>query len=226
MLLFFSQAFLFVKWTRYIVPTLPFVYLILALSITDILQLVTKKHQISSLKYIVFSFLITISTIFALAYVITAFVQTDTRIAASLWAKQHIPSQAKILSESYDLGIVPFNADFPNISLFNFYDLDSPGLEGTYRQLTEALRTNEYIILPSQRIYQMRLSNAGKFPSGNRFYTMILSNQLGFTKIYETPCDMFCRITYMDNPIFSYEQTANVFDRPIVMIFRKNENFK
>lgn len=225
LLLFLSQAFLFVKWTRYMGPTLPFVYLILALSITDILQLVTKKYQVSSIKYIVFSFLITISAIFALAYVITAFVQTDTRIAASIWAKQHIPSQAKILSESYDLGIVPFNADFPNISLFNFYDLDSPALEGTYRQLTEALRTNEYIILPSQRIYQTRSSNAGKFPSGNRFYTMLLSNQLGFTKIYETPCDIFCKITYLNNPIFSFEQTASVFDRPTVYIFQKYATF-
>src|SRR3989344_2835845 len=42
---FFSQSVLFVKWTRYIIPTLPFVYLILAYSMTDVFDRLSVKKK-------------------------------------------------------------------------------------------------------------------------------------------------------------------------------------
>ena len=63
--------------------------------------------------------------------------------------------------------------------------------------------------------------NKDKFPIGNKFYTSLLNEELGFEKIYETPCDIFCRIIYLGDPVFAFEQTANVFDRPTVFIFKK-----
>ncbi|MBU3978923.1 hypothetical protein KKE68_04460, partial [Patescibacteria group bacterium] len=62
------------------------------------------------------------------------------------------------------------------------------------------------------------------YPNGHDFYSALFAQTNGFQKIYETPCDIFCKITYLNNPVFSFEETANVFDRPTVFIFKKNEN--
>jgi len=78
-----------------------------------------------------------------------------------------------------------------------------------------------YIILPSQRILQSRLENPTNFPKGYVFYTSLLNGQLGYHKIYETPCDIFCKITYLNDPVYWWEQTVTVFDRPTVFIFKE-----
>ncbi len=123
------------------------------------------------------------------------------------------------MTEVYDLGITPFNPYFSHITLFNFYDLDNvPGKEN---ELMSQLYTYDYAILPSQRIIKTRLQNITHFPKGNTLYQKLLNGQLGFTKVYETPCDIFCTITYLGNPIFSFEETASVFDRPTIFIFKK-----
>ncbi|MDO8657643.1 MAG: glycosyltransferase family 39 protein, partial [Candidatus Levybacteria bacterium] len=211
LLLFLPQAFLFAKWTRYMVPTLPFVYLIIAIFFAHFLK--PKKYFNS--RYIGIFVIIIFSFIFSISYFITAFVKQDTRIQASIWAKENIPGDAKIISEVYDMGIVPFNQYFQNIILFNFYDLDQTSSVGQ-AELNNLLSISDYIILPSQRVLKSRLNNKNKFSVGNNFYTKLIDQTLGFKKIYETPCDIFCKIIYLGDPVFAFEQTANVFDRPSV----------
>lgn len=215
LMLFLPQAFLFAKWTRYIVPTLPFMYLIIAIFLNDSL-----KKSVLSMRYLVLCILISSSFIFALSYFITAFAKEDTRIKASTWAKENIKNNPNIISEVYDLGIIPFNPFFSKITLFNFYDLDNAGVT-KMEELNSLILKSEYIILPSNRIMKTRLTNAKQFPVGHRFYTSLFNGRLGYTKIYQTPCDIFCKITYLGDPIFSFEETANVFDRPTVFIFKK-----
>lgn len=209
-LLFLSQAFLFTKWARYILLTLPFMYLITAIFLG---RFINKKI------FNIIIIIIFISIVFAASYFITAFVKEDTRIQASIFAKENISSNSRILSEVYDLGIVPFNSAFRNISLFNFYDLDQTPDKSL--ELKSVLSQSEYIILPSQRVLKTRLLNKNEFPIGNKFYKDLLGGKMEYKKVYETPCDIFCKITYLGDPVFSYEQTVNVFDRPTVLIFKK-----
>lgn len=218
-LLFFSQAFLFVKWTRYMVPTLPFIFLIIAIALSDFLN---KKRQPFSHLTIVAIF-VCINVLFAFSYFVTVFVRLDTRIQAYHFAQTTIPPNAFILSEVYDLGIVPFNQMYANITLFNFYDLDNNSVDATPAILSDELSSRQYIILPSQRILKTRLLQKDKFPLANEFYTKLITGQLGYQKIYETPCDLFCKITYLGSPVWSFEETANVFDRPTIFIFEKNK---
>lgn len=219
LLLFLPQAFLFAKWTRYIVPTLPFIYLIIAISFFDFIKFLNKKaHPLFNYQYSGIFLIAIINFIFAVSYFITAFVKSDTRIDASIWAKENIPPQSIVLSEIYDMGIVPFNQYLSNIKLFNFYGLDN-GLP--YSEVAKALEQTEYVILPSQRILKTRLLNEKKFPYGHKFYSDLINGKLGYEKVYETPCDIFCKIIYMGNPVFRFEQTANVFDRPTVFIFKR-----
>lgn len=206
--LFLPQAFLFTKWTRYILPTLPFMYLILAIFFE---RFISKR---------ILNVVIFIGIVFTVSYFITTLINQDTRVKASLWIKENIPAKSIVLSEVYDMGIMPFNRYLQNISLFNFYDLDqAPDIKSL--ELENFLSQSQYIILPSQRILKTRLVNNDKFLNGYKFYNELINGRLGYKKIYETPCDIFCKITYLGNPVFALEQTVNVFDRPTIFIFKK-----
>lgn len=215
--LFFSQATVHVKWIRYMVPTIPFVYLIVAIYMTDLFKQI--PHRLFNALFI--SIAICISIGISCAFFITAYVHLDTRMAAEVWAKKNIHADEPILSEVYDMGIVAFNQDFPHIDLFNFYDLDSNSPNYNQTTLDEALAKHTYFILPSQRVIKVRGQNKKDFPNGNKFYTLLQKNKTAFRKIYETPCDIFCKIAYLGDPIYSYEGTATVFDRPTVTIYKK-----
>lgn len=214
LVLFISGSFLFAKWTRYIVPSIPFLYILIAVFLEKITF--NKKYA----KSILIFFIVT-GLIFSFSYIKTLRIDQDTRISALDFAKKNISPDAKIISEVYDLGIVPFNSTYHNITLFNFYDLDN-GLEGF--ELSNLLKSTDYIILPSQRIYESRISHPKHFPNGYKFYSPFFAGQLRFKKIYQTPCDIFCKITYLGDPVFNVEQTVNVFDHPTVFIFKRNEH--
>lgn len=219
LILFCSQAFLYVKWTRYMLPTMPFIFLMVAIALASLIQ---KNKNLSSILAIEISILIILNSIVALSYFTTAFVDTDSRIAAVLFAQKTIPVNANILSEPSDLGVVPFQDAFPHIDTFNFYDLDNNSPDATEILLQQKLQTAQYIIIPSQRILQSRIANPNKFPKGYFYYKALFNGSLGYHKIYETPCDILCTITYLGDPVYWWEQTASVFDRPTVFIFKKN----
>lgn len=216
--LFVSQAFLFAKWTRYMVPTLPFVDLILAFS----LQKIQPQHTKRDITFSYTSILVLVlglSFLFCFAFFKTVYLSPDTRLEALDFSKKNIPSSTSIVSEVYDLGITPFNSSFPTITLFNFYDMDTGNQ--SYQAGLTSLDQASYFILPSQRIMRNRLSNSKQFPTGYKLYRQLFDRKLGYQKIYETPCDIWCTITYMGDPIFHVEDTVNVFDRPTVFIFEK-----
>lgn len=211
----FSQLFLYVKWVRYYIPTLSFIYILLGFYGSILIS----KFNSSIRKTIItcLFLLLTISFIYSIAFFKTVLLDADSRVVAALWATKHISAQSKILSEVYDIGIVPFNSSFSSIKLFNFYDLDSNSNKTS--ELKSELVSSGYIIVPSQRILQTRIERPDLFHSGNIFYGNLI-HERGFKKIYETPCDLLCKILYLGNPINSYEQTANIFDHPQVYIFR------
>lgn len=209
--LFFSQALLFVKWTRYYVPTIPFILLIVATGLTTHFS---KRHFGKGLVL----FLILVSGIFACSYFITAFVEKDTRLQTLDVAEKIIPKNASILSEVYDLGIMPFNEHFPNITLYNVYDIDATKIITNPQVI---VKDSEYILIPSQRIVKPRLLNQKEYPNGYAYYQQLFSGSLGYELIYKTPCSIFCQITYLTDPVYTYEGTASVFDRPTLYLFKK-----
>lgn len=219
-ILFISQSFLFIKWTRYLVPSLPYVFIVIALSTY---YLFTKTSNLR-LKYAFFALitpLLLLPPLFALAYFTTAFVQPDTRLSALQYAKDRIPSNSPILSEMYDIGITPFNTEFPNITIFNTYDLDYDSPDFNKQTWAVALENSDYVVLPSQRVLQTRIQNPEQFPIGNSVYRSLIDESGEFELIYQTPCDIFCQIAYLGDPVYHFEQTAYVFDRPTVFIFQK-----
>ena len=123
--------------------------------------------------------------------------------------------------EFYVLGVTLFNLSHFAITLFNTYDLENGNPQFSTETLQDTLAASSYIILPSQRVLKTRLSNPNQFPFGHRFYSDIYFGKEKYRKLYQTSCSLFCKIAYLGDPIFRFEQTAVVFDRPTVFIFQK-----
>lgn len=220
--LLFPQAFFFVKWTRYMVPTIPFFILLTSLFLINLSEIKKAKKIVPG-----FIFVTVLTTvIFGTSYFVTTFVEKDTRVSAALAATKNFPNTTPILSETYDMGIVAFNEHFSNIILFNFYDLDAQSSEFSTDALREQLPRYEYLILPSQRVLATRTGHKEKFPQGYLFYLELQTDKQKFQKIYETPCTIFCQITYLGDQVFRFEGTANTFDRPPLQIYKISNNEK
>lgn len=201
-------------------PTLPFVYLIIIGASDTIVRQRFFFLRSKSFRYGTGTLVVCFCSIFAFSYTQTVYASKDSRIEAAEVAATKLSGNAAILSEVYDLGIIPFNEHFPSITLFNFYEVDSANPEATPEKLNELLQTTQYIILPSQRLYKTRILYPERYSVGGTFYTN-LAEENGYRKIYETPCPLLCYLTYLGSPVFSYEATASVFDRPTVMIYEK-----
>jgi 4-amino-4-deoxy-L-arabinose transferase-like glycosyltransferase len=214
LLLFLPQTVLYAKWTRYLIPSLPAMYIAASLGLYYLSKTLPRFLFLA-----LFSLLVFLHTFYVFSFFKTVYLPEDTRVTAATWASEQIPSQAVITSEVYDLGIVPFNTYFPNITLFNFYDLDTH--PDQKQLLGETIQKTNYITLPSQRVIRSRLMHPHAFPNGATFYNNLQNGTLGFTLVYKTPCDIFCTIIYNGDPLYHVEETVNIFDRPTVFIYEK-----
>lgn len=214
--IFLSQAFFYVKWIRYYIPTIPFLLIVMIFGIKSFAESFKKEKR-----YLIFSTLFVVliisALIFSLSYFKTVLFDKDTRIVASEFAEKNLSSNSKIISEVYDLGIITFNNNFPNITLFDFYALDDGFQKKTKKdELEELIFKSDYLILPSQRLIRNRIINKEYFSEGYKFYKDLDSK---FNLIYKTPCDIFCKILYLGDPIYATEETADIFDRPTIYIY-------
>lgn len=207
---FFSNAILFVKWTRYIIPSLPYVYsaIFLAGRLLNKKKLITKGAA---------GIVLGLSLFFALLF--TSVYLSDTRMAAATWAKNNLPKDTKILSEVYDMGIVPFNDNFhySQIRLFNFYELDDHFADDqNLTDLKNSLSRFDVIVLPSERVSATRLRLSDLYPNGHWFYANLFQEVFGFAKAaqFSHPYDQII-------PFFKPDESFTVFDHPKVTIYRK-----
>jgi hypothetical protein len=206
LLIFIPNSILYVKWTRYIIPSLPYIYIFVFLFLIRFTRL---------------SLIIPISLItLVLAVFFTTVYSFDTRIEAAKWAKQNLNQQdAKIISEVYDMGIVPFNEviHYSQIRLFNFYDLDDKNLdEAELSQLQQMIEEANVVILPSHRIEDTRLRLKNLYPNGYWFYDALTRNQLEFRPkaSFSHPYDNII-------PGLTPDESFTVFDHPNVKIYSK-----
>ncbi len=209
------QGHFFAKWTRYYIPSIPFAALLLSILIESIYSYLVKKNFFPN---IFLGSTLAICFLYGSAFLFYTYVKTPSQIEAARWAASHIPIDSQIIAEPFDLGIGPFHEVSNKIQFFNFYEIDNdPKLQA---QLPTDVDNSKYIVLTSQRILRSRTLNPDKFPFSAFFYKS-LENKKKFRKIYQTSCDFFCKLIYLGDPILKVEETASVFDRPIVTIYEK-----
>lgn len=205
----------YTKFIRFMVPILPF--LIIAASFL-LFYLQSKKRLIGNLLIFL---VLSLTFLWALAF-FSIYRQEQTRIVASKWIYQHIPSDSRILGEHWDDGL-PVSLSHLNLTSYRYrieqLTIYEPDNEEKIRYYAEELFDSDYIVINSRRLYGTLIHLDDKYPLTSRYYQLLFSGGLGYEKVAEfASYPSLLGIKIKDD---SSEETFQVYDHPKVMIFAK-----
>lgn len=203
---FIPTAFIYTKWTRFMAPVMPLMIIIVLLFLVH-LFFVKTRNKLFGLIF----FCITVLAISTPgAYFTQIYLNGDTRIKASEWIVNNIPSESVILSETANVVDIPVGNRKGNnyeVVSFNLYDIDEDEL--LYNNLLEEIERANYILVPSRRIFANHDKN--KYSKLVNYYDDLFNNRLGFEKVAE--------FKILDDEMA--EETFSVFDHPVVRIYKR-----
>jgi hypothetical protein len=209
---------------RYMLPLYPFFCFFGALCIHAIsLRFFAKKHELIFLLSTL-SFLLLL--IWPLSFM-TIYTKENTRITASKWINRHIPTGKTIALEHWDDGLPLFGIEKYQQKILPMYEPETPE---KWRIIADVLNKADYIIIASNRLYVplQKLSDCRFLPIGKCYnktafyYRSLFQENLGFTKIAEF--SVLPTIPFLNFPLNDQkaDESFTVYDRPKIMIFKKN----
>jgi hypothetical protein len=219
LLYFIPNAFLYAKWTRFMMPVIPLMLIIATLFILFLLNKI--KSTSRYLEVSVAAFLVLLVVVPGVAY-LSIYQRPDVRLSVSSWINRNVPPGSFILSETANVVDIPVDSlhKYQHVS-FNFYDLDQEAQ--LQDQLESHLSDADYIFVPSRRIFANHQSE--NYPLLNAYYAKLFSGQLGFeevAKFSSYPSLSLLGKTLLEFPDEQAEETWTVFDHPVVRIYRKS----
>ena len=234
--LFLYQCLQFAKPMRYFYPVYPF----LAIPAGFYLSLIWKKVNSLPLRIIIL-----ILVLYWPVSFISIYMRPHSRVQASAWISQNIPSGSTLSCEYWD-DCLPLNGNGAyRIIQYPLYD---PDTSSKWQDVENRLGETDYLILSSNRLYGSITSVPEKYPITSRFYNALFSGDLGFVKVAEftsrpnlpVPGIKFC----LTPPFVNYGQIAKntqecslpgisfvddyadeswtVYDHPKILIFKRN----
>ena len=207
----------YTKFIRYMVPILPFLAIFTAWFLFEIYK------RFKNVGIILTGLVVTATFLWTLSF-FSIYTRESTRIAASRFIYQNIPTGAKILGEHWDDSLpIDLSPNHPNqykIKQLTIYEPDDfKKVEYFAQELSQA----DYIIINSRRLYGTLMNLPKKYPVTSRYYELLFSGQLGYQKIAEfSSYPTFLGIMINDD---STEETFQVYDHPKVLIFKNNGHF-
>jgi hypothetical protein len=222
--------YLYVKWSRYVVPLIPFLIMFSVLTLANL----SFKYK-GLLRITLLSSLIVFSAFSIMQGLnfFSIYLKPDPRIEAAKWLREDSKEGDTFAGEVYDMGMTAFNAEVgsSNITELNYYQIDDGYTDEQEMDLIDqVLRESEYIIIPAERIYPTRYRLKEKFPNGYEHYRKLFAGELGYTKVAEftrtTLLEDLFQIRFYNGGYFSalnYDETFRVFDQPTITIFKKDQ---
>ena len=249
---FIYQAILFVKFMRYFLPIYPFLalfasYLIMWLwqrasasreHSTEVLEpkvpvnrwerVLSRIHPSQQLVFVIAGLLVGGTLLYALAFS-SIYGRMNSRIQASRWIYQNIPSGSTLANEHWDdwlpIGGLDGNISYGDQGMFKSvemanYEDDNPE---KLNRMVDSLANADYVILSSNRLYDSIPRLPMRYPMTSRYYELLFSGKLGFERVAEfTSYPSFLGIQIPDQLA---EESFSVYDHPRVQIFRKSTAF-
>lgn len=215
--LFLPSSFLYTKWSRYMIPSIPFIILFVVIQLEKIPD---------RWKNVVFLITMSTSLIWGLSFS-SIYFRPDSRIVASKWINTNLENNSYILSETGNVLDVPVRAskEFSHnnfkVNNFDFYNLDFN--QSLPIELALALEQSDYILIPSRRIFMGMANHPDKFPLVENYYKLLFSGELGFSKI--KTFTSYPKIGPFEIPDEIAEETWTVFDHPVVRVYKKTKPF-
>lgn len=247
-LVFFWAYFLTVGkfaigFMRYMLPLYPLFCLFGAIFIYQLVTRVTKKNLIRNIYY-------TILLIFLLVWPLSfmhIYNQPNTRVLASKYINQTIPSGKTLAVEHWDDGLPLATQPHYLVETLALYDQDTPE---KWEKIVEQLQHTDYIIIASNRLYVpiQKLADCNIYPQphcypiASKYYQNLFDGQpilkgtlfenlqnagnLRFKNI--SNFINYPTIPYLNVPINDQkaDESFTVYDHPKIMIFKKIDDTK
>ena len=207
------------KFSRYLLPLVPFFCMFGAKLIYDI-YLFSSKKKIRMAVIVISALVVGLNFAYALSF-LNIYKSPHTRIQGSKWIYENIPKGSVLLTEHWDeelpTGMDGYRRDDYNIKTLNIYEL--PDDKGKMDYLVSNLVEGDYIALSSNRLYKAVLNVPERYPVTSLYYKLLFSERLGFRLInIFTSYPKILGIEIADD--LADESSLN-YDHPKVLIFRK-----
>lgn len=197
----------YAKFNRYLMPLIPALILLSAITFEHL-----KNQQIKKFLMVL---LIISQTLWAFAFM-QIYQTTHVRITASHWIEDNIAENSMILHEERDerLPVIFKESKNYQYELLQLYQADT---EEKINNLSEQLSKGDYLIIASQRLYKT-IPRSSERPNTSRYYQLLFAEQLGYQKIMEF--NAYPNLFGLKIKDDGAEETFSVFDHPPIFIFK------
>lgn len=171
----------------------------------------------------ILTILIVLSTvIWSLAFM-SIYFREDTRIEAAKWIYASLPSGSKLLTEAEDLQLPVscVSCGYGDFLYLGVTDNFAPDNITKISLLSKKLADADYLILPSRRGYQNIIRAPELYPLASRYYKKLFAGQIGYVLAKEFKS--YPRIFNIEINDDASEETFQVFDHPVVRIFKNKQ---
>lgn len=203
------------KFIRYMAPLLPFFIIGAAIILTTIM-LRWRKFGIVLITLFLFA-----TSVWALTF-FSIYTHEQTRITASKWIYQNIPTGSVIYTEHWDDGLpIPIGGFSPSQYTIEPLTIYDPDTDQKLIYYSEMLSNGNYIVINSRRLYGTLMRLTKDYPLTSQYYRLLFLGKLGYRQIKQfSSYPQLLGIPINDD---GSEETFQVYDHPKVLIF-KNED--
>jgi hypothetical protein len=239
----------YAKYPRYLLPLLPFLYLMAAVAVSRVAVPIVRR-----LLYALSAVSVLAALVYSVAFT-SIYAGEHPWLQISNWIYQNIPSGSAIANEHWD-DVLPLSlrggggqhnpTDF-RMQTLPMYDADSPAKLAT---IIATLSTSDYIILASPRLYATIARLPQRYPLASHYYKLLFQGRLGFELVAFARHDPgLGPAKVMDDPVSTaglelpaelaaYErgpgiwdwgradESYSVYDHPMPLVFKKMHSLK
>lgn len=234
----------YAKYPRYLLPLLPFLYLMAAVAFSRIARSVFRFPL-----YALFSLALVSAFVYSLMFA-SIYSREHPWLQISNWVYQNVPAHSVVATEHWDdalpVSVRAAEADRDptefRVQTLPMYDADDAAKT---QGLADALAKSDYIVLASPRLYATIARLPERYPVSSRYYRRLFSGQLGFDLVAFARNDpRLGSITLVDDPITSAglpvppllaeywhdakvwnwgraDESFTVYDHPMPLVFKK-----
>ncbi len=244
---FLSVGGQFAKYLRYLLPVLPFLFLMAAVAFRTLLKNADSKVRSAALG--LFSAVLLSALLYAFAYT-SIYSREHPWLQISQWIYQNVPAHSILAEEHWDdqlpdpiqLGTNTRRASDYGIQVLPMYDPDS---SDKLQTVADTLASSDYIVLATRRLYATIPRLPARYPMSTRYYQLLFGGQLGFDLVaYAENDPALAGVTITDDtfsdsglrvPALSRaapggtwqwdwgraDESFTVYDHPIPLVFKK-----
>lgn len=222
LLFFLFQSTRFSPSMRYFYFLYPFISIIGALGVERLLSWfkISRNNQLVAWVIVMIFFIV-----WPLGFV-HIYRVPHSRVSASYWIYQNIPSDSVITMEHWDDGLPLRLPDVPN-TIYKTMQLPVFAEDSTSKwdEMNTTLKDVDYLIMSSNRGYGSIMGQTKMYPIMSRWYADLFAGKLGYSHLktftsFPTWCVPFTTHCVEFDDQWS-EEAFTVYDHPKVSIFKK-----